>query len=177
MLVQEYHDGILLFAISDKEVWGKAIRDTIGLENFYKKNKDKYQWKERIDATIYKCNNDSIAKLVKGWLSKGIELDSIIGMANKQSALNLHFERGKYEAGTNVVIDQIKKEKGISNIIKVEKTYVVVDIKEILPPQDKSLDDARGLITADYQNYLEQKWIERLKKKYVVVINRELLEQ
>lgn len=177
MLVQEYHDGILLFAISDEEVWGKAIRDTVGLKEFHDGNTAKYQWKERVDATIYKCGSDSIAKLVKNWLKKGIELDSIIRMANQQSALNLHFERGKYEAGNNVAIDKVKKEAGISEVIKLEKTYVVVDINEIIPPQSKSLDDARGLITADYQNHLETKWIERLHKEHTIVVNRELLEQ
>ena len=72
MLVREYHDGILLFAISDEEVWGKAIRDTVGLEKFYQANKQNYQWKERVDATLYKCGSDSIARLVILWLENNV---------------------------------------------------------------------------------------------------------
>ena len=43
-LVQEYHDGILLFEVSLREVWDKAAKDTAGLENFFKANKKKYTW-------------------------------------------------------------------------------------------------------------------------------------
>lgn len=177
MLVKEYHDGILLFAISDDEVWGKAIRDTVGIEEFYQANKANYQWKERVDATIYKCGSDSIAQLVKGWLKEGLSLDTLIKMANKNSALNLHFEKGKFEQESNSIIDQVNHVQGISNILKIESSYVVVDIHEILPPQVKSLNETRGLITADYQNFLEEKWIEKLHKDHTIVVNRELLTQ
>jgi peptidyl-prolyl cis-trans isomerase SurA len=175
MLVQEYHDGILLFAISDTEVWGKAIKDSTGLAKFYEQNKQKYLWKERVDASLYKCSSDSIAKLVKSWLAKDYSLDTIMRMANHKSALNLRYEKGKYEAGDNSIIDEIEHKVGVSDIIMSGKSYVVVSINEIVPPQPKSLDEARGLITADYQNYLEEKWIEKLHKDHTVKVNRELL--
>jgi len=44
-----------------------------------------------------------------------------------------------------------------------------------VPPEPKTLDEARGLITSDYQNYLEQEWIKELKQKHVVVVNDEVL--
>jgi len=175
MLLQEYHDGILLFAISDDEVWGKAIRDSSGLANFYENNENKYQWKERVDASLYKCANDSIAGLVKSWLDKGYSLDTIMRMANNNSALNLRYEKGKFEPGDNEIIDQIDHRKGVSNIVKSGKSYVIVVVNEIIPPKSKSLNEARGLITADYQNYLEEKWIEKLHKDHKISVNRELL--
>ncbi|MEZ4979864.1 MAG: peptidylprolyl isomerase, partial [Chitinophagales bacterium] len=46
-LMQEYHDGILLFELTDQEVWSKAVIDTLGLREFYNKNKTNYMWKER----------------------------------------------------------------------------------------------------------------------------------
>ncbi len=177
MLVQEYHDGILLFAISDSEVWGKAIKDTLGLKKFYTANKQNYQWKERIDASIYKCATDSIAQRVHAFLRKGYSLDTIMTLANHNSALNLHFERGKYEVGTNSILEKVKKKPGISKVMKIGKNYVIVDIHKIIPPKAKSLDEARGLITADYQNYLEKKWLEKLHKEHKVTVNRELLNQ
>jgi len=177
MLMQEYHDGILLFSISDEEVWGKAVRDTTGLKKFYELNKEKYQWKERTDAVIYKCSTDSMAKLVVKWLGDSLSLDSIIRLANKNSSLNLHFERGKYEPETNEIIDQAKKEVGVSNVIEQGKTFYIADIKELLPAQAKSIDEARGLITADYQNFLEKQWVEKLHKEHTVIINNELLQK
>ncbi len=175
MLVQEYHDGILLFAISDEEIWGKAIKDTLGLETFYEANKSNYMWQERIDAIIYKCSTDSIAEFVKKSLADNISVDSLFSIVNKNSALNLHYESNKYEAGSSDIIDQIKHEKGISNIVKVGSTYYVVDVKDIITSTNKSLDEARGIITADYQNELEKNWIIDLNKNHKVVIDKELL--
>lgn len=52
---------------------------------------------------------------------------------------------------------------------------VFVKISQLIPKQAKTLVEARGLITADYQNYLEEKWLEELKAKYTVEINKEVL--
>jgi peptidyl-prolyl cis-trans isomerase SurA len=176
MLMQEYHDGILLFAISDQEVWGKAIRDSLGLTRFYEENRGQYQWKERVEATIYKCGSDSVAQLVNKWLKAELKLDSIVKMANRNSALNLQFEKGKYEPEDNAIIDQIQKKLGISNIIKDGNTYVIVDVQQILPAQNKSIEEAKGIITADYQNYLEAQWIKQLHQSHQVNINKALIE-
>ena len=175
MLVNEYHDGILIFTLSDKEVWGRAIKDTSGLETFYEANKDNYMWKDRVDAVIYKCSNDSVAKEVRAMLEKGLKLDSIMRLANQNSSLNLGFERGKYEKGTNAIIDKVEKKKGISDNMKINNSTVIVVINEILPAQNKKLNEAKGLITADYQNYLEAAWIKRLHEKHKVVIHDEVL--
>jgi len=176
MLVQEYHDGILLFAISDAEIWGKAIKDTAGLQEFYEANKDNYMWKERVEATIYKCGNDSIAQQVKKYLSEGVNSDSLASIVNHKSALSLQYETSKYEEGSNDIIDQVKHEVGVSNVVKEGKTYFVVDISNIIDATNKSLDESRGLITADYQNELEKKWIAKLKTDHKFVIHTEVLE-
>ena len=52
-LLNEYREGILLFDLTNKKVWKKAIEDTIGLQLFYENNIDSYLWDDRIDATIY----------------------------------------------------------------------------------------------------------------------------
>ena len=48
-LMKEYRDGIMLFELTDKKVWSKAIQDTTGLKEFYEKNKNKYMWDERLN--------------------------------------------------------------------------------------------------------------------------------
>jgi len=176
MLVQEYHDGILLFAISDDEIWGKAIKDTTGLQAFYEANKDNYMWKKRIDASVYRCSSDSIANIVKQSLAKGIKLDSLTKIVNQNSALNLHYETKKYELGSNDIIDQVKQQKGVSDVIVSGHTYYIVDINNIVDATNRTLDEARGIITADYQNELEKNWLIELKKEHTVQINRELLD-
>jgi peptidyl-prolyl cis-trans isomerase SurA len=47
----------------------------------------------------------------------------------------------------------------------------------MLQPEPKTLDEARGLVTADYQTYLEKEWIKELKEKYPVAVNEDVLEK
>jgi len=58
------------------------------------------------------------------------------------------------------------KEKG-------KPVFVVVHGK--VDPEPKSFNEARGLITAGYQDYLEKEWIKELKSKYPVVIHEDVL--
>jgi len=176
MLVREYHDGILLFNISDKMVWGKAIKDSVGLENFYEKNKDKYMWGKRVKAEVYKCRNDSVADLLSGYLKKGLAVDSILKLMNSKSMLNIGLHSGKYEKGDNKIVDKTAWEPGVSGKIYADNGVFVVRIDSVLPPSNKKLSEARGLITADYQNYLQEKWIKDLRAKYDVSINKEVLD-
>jgi len=55
-----------------------------------------------------------------------------------------------------------------------DKTVFVV-ISQLVAPEPKSLNEARGLITADYQSYLEKQWIEHLRNKYDVEVNEKVL--
>src|SRR5690606_41926341 len=49
--------------------------------------------------------------------------------------------------------------------------YYLAWIFEILPPGEKSLDEARANVIADYQNELEQRWTRQLREKYPVKVN------
>jgi peptidyl-prolyl cis-trans isomerase SurA len=129
-----------------------------------------------VEAVVYKCTNDSVAKVVRGLFEKGLDLDSIMKLANKSSRLNLSFDKGKFEKGDNVYVDAVEKKVGISDNLKMNNSVVIVVIKEILPPQTKKLKEARGLITADYQNYLEKEWIKRLHAEHKVIVNEEVLK-
>lgn len=41
-LVQEFHDGMVLYEVNTKKVWAEATTDSLGLEKFYEANKEKY---------------------------------------------------------------------------------------------------------------------------------------
>ena len=75
-LVQEYKDGILLFDLMDREVWNKAVKDTVGLAEFHKRNASKYMWGDRAYATIITVTRPEALPKVKALLDKGVELDS-----------------------------------------------------------------------------------------------------
>lgn len=174
-LMQEYRDGILLFDLTDKMVWSKAVKDSTGLQAFYDKNKNNYMWGERIDAVVYTCANADIAAKVRKMLKKGKSDNDISGEINKESTLNLTIKSGKFSKGDNEFADEVAWNVGISNDINKNNQITFVRIKEKMDPTPKSLDEARGLVTADYQAHLEKTWIEELRVKYPVQVNQETL--
>jgi len=178
-LMQEYRDGILLFNLTDKKVWSKSVSDTIGLENFYKENIKNYMWGERLDAVIFTCATEKVAtdtrKLLKDAEKKGISNDSILKIINKESQLNLQIAKGVFAKGENTIIDKIEWKKGTTKNMNIDKSIVFVMVSKKLDAQPKTLLEAKGLITADYQNYLEKQWIDELKAKYPVQIYQDVL--
>lgn len=174
-LMQEYRDGILLFELTDQKVWSKAVKDTTGSKEFYEKNKTNYMWDERADASVYTCADDKVAKQVRGLLKKKKSEKDILAEANKNSQLNLQVETRLFNKGENEFIDK-NWNPGISLDMKSKdnKTVIVV-VNKLLKPEPKSYQDAKGMVTADYQNYLEKEWLETLKKKYPVTIDKNVL--
>ncbi len=173
-LMKEYHDGILLFNLTDKKVWSKAVKDTVGLENFFNKHRGDYMWKERVEATVYtirkKEDVDKALEIIKRYDNDG-------DIAKELDSAGIHSVRidpGTYEKGDNRYVDEVEWKKGLSKPLAsdVEDLTVFVKIKKVLPPQPKELKDARGLVVSDYQNYLEKEWIKQLKKKYPVTVNQ-----
>ncbi|HEY6163014.1 MAG TPA: peptidylprolyl isomerase [Bacteroidia bacterium] len=175
-LMDEYRDGILLFELTDKKVWSKAVKDTVGLKEYYEKNKDHFKWEDRAEAKMYTCANEKISEKVKDMIKKGKSDKEILDKLNKNGEVNVQVENPKvYNKGDNKTIDDNwvpgptadKKENGKVNFYYVTK---------ILAPTPKSLSEAKGLVTAEYQNYLEKEWIDSLKKKYEVKVDQEVLK-
>lgn len=171
-LMQEYRDGILLFDLTDKMVWSKAVKDSVGLQGYYDKHKTNYMWGDRIDAVVYTCANADIAAKVRKMLKKGKSDNDISGEINKESTLNLNIKSGKFSKGDNEMADAVAWTPGISNDINKNNQVTFVRVKEKIAPAPKSLDEARGLVTADYQSYLEKTWIDELRSKYTVDVDQ-----
>jgi peptidyl-prolyl cis-trans isomerase SurA len=177
-LVREYREGILLFDLTDQKVWSKAVKDTSGLKAYYEKNKNNYMWDERADVSNYKCIDDKIAKEVRKMLAAKKTEKQIVDAINKTSQLNLSVENIMFLKGEKKHIDDNWKVGILAKDIKddSENKTVVVMINKILPKQAKTLAESRGMVTADYQNYLETEWLNYLKNKYKVVMNDDVLK-
>lgn len=176
-LLKEYRDGILLFDLTDQKVWSKAVKDTAGLKAYYEKNKNNYLWEERAEVTTYKCADVKIAKEVRAMLKKNKTEKEIVDAINKTSQLNLAAESITYLKGENKDVDANWKQ-GVcaTDIIDAkDKKVTVLVVNKVLPKTPKTIAEAKGMITADYQNYLEKEWLAYLKNKYVVKVNEDVL--
>jgi len=178
-LVQEYRDGIMLFDLMDKEVWDKAVKDTLGLEEFHKRNAAKYMWEDRVYATIITVTKPESLPKVKALLDKGIELDSLRSVVQRDSIPAVFVRHNHYQKGDNNFIDQTEWKVGVRNEIPstVDKSTTIVCIREVRKPEQKTLKEARGLVTSDYQVELEQKWVKSLKERYPVKIDEKVLDK
>ncbi|WP_036932086.1 peptidylprolyl isomerase [Prevotella sp. HUN102] len=176
-LVREYHDGLLLFEISNRAVWEKASKDEAGLQAYFKKNKKKYAWAEpRFKGIAYHVKDQADVKAVKDCV-KGIPFaewsDKLRKTFNNDSIIRIRVEKGIFKAGDNALVDKEVFKKNVEQ--KTLKDYPIDAVfgKFLKAPQE--MDDVRGLVTSDYQEALEKEWVGELRKKYNVVVNREVL--
>ena len=176
-LVKEYHDGILLFDVSLREVWDKSNQDTEGLAAYFKANKKNYTWDApRYKGSIIYAKNEVAAKAAKQ-IVKSAHPDSVLSYLNQRvnvdSVMYVRVERGIWEAGKNSAVDKYGFKSKAAEYTPSEEFPIVVPVgKVIKSPQEYT--DERAKVTTDYQDYLEKAWIKTLREKYPVVINEEV---
>jgi len=176
-LMQEYRDGILLFELTDKMVWSKSVEDTTGLKVYYEINKTKYMWGERVEAAIFDCSNEKVAKSVKKLVKKNLPDTSLYRKINAKDPLALSITRGKFEKGQNDILDKITWKEGVADLPKNGDRVRFAKIYKVIAPGPKELKDIMGAATSEYQIYLEDNWIKELKAKYPVVLNQQGIDQ
>ncbi|MCD4683348.1 MAG: peptidylprolyl isomerase [Bacteroidales bacterium] len=174
-IMKEYRDGILLFELTNDKIWSYATKDTVGLKNYHEQHKKEFMWDTRLDASIYTFNDTSYVNTTRELVKSGMSDEDILSEINQDSLNIVNVKRKKFQKEDNDLIDSIKWKKGVTdNLDKNGKTVFVV-VHDKLRAQPKSFNEARGLITAGYQEYLETEWIKELRAKYPVEIHEEVL--
>ncbi len=175
-LVNEYHDGIILYEVMSDKVWNKANKDTTGLKKFFEENRDKYLWPKRLDAEIYECNSADNANLVYKMMKKKSNTSKeIIEKVNATSELNLKVKMNKFDPEQTSYLQGRTFAVGRNKPYSFEGKHYVIKLVNELPIMRKEFSEARGAVTSDYQNFLEKTWLEELNKKYSVKVNYDVL--
>jgi peptidyl-prolyl cis-trans isomerase SurA len=177
MVMQEYRDGLLLYDLMEKEIWEKAKTDTIGLQSFYSRNIANYQWKDRVDAEIYSSTDEDIIKKARKYLRKGENAEFIKNKLNTPEKISVMEKSGVFETDSNVLPKQTTWKKGVTDIIKEGEYYFVVKVNNTLPKGPKTLEQAKGRVINDYQQYLEANWVNELRKEFTVQVNRDVFNK
>ena len=178
-LVKEYHDGILLFDVSLREVWDKANQDTEGLTAFFNANKKNYIWDEpRFKGHIIYAKNETAAKVAKQ-IVRTAHPDSVMSYLNQRvnvdSIMYVRVERGIWTKGKNAAVDQLGFKIKDTNYTPNEEFPIVIAVGKVIKAPQVYTDE-RGKVVTDYQDYLEKSWVKSLREKYPVVINQEVWE-
>ena len=179
VLVQEYHDGILLFDLMDKEVWKKAEKDTVGLENYYNAHKDEYMWKDRVKTIYITVNDPNNVARVEELMKADLSADSIRSIVKNEELHGVSVKLRYFQKGDNIDIDETEWKEGVVRVIPstVDQTTKLVKILEVREPEPKTLNEAKGLVISAYQMQLEEDWLNELKAKYPVTVDEKVLEK
>ncbi len=177
-LMREYEEGVMLFEVTKMEVWDKASADSVGLDAFFAKDKTSYKWEERAVLSQYALvekAKDKINQIRE--FSKYNNPDAVLAKFNTDEDKILSRTEKQYEKGRNEVVDKMEWKVGslsAVDISKRDKSYNFFKLEEILAPGQKTLAEARGYVVADYQDYLEKRWLESLRKEYKVKTNEKV---
>lgn len=179
-LIREYHDGLLLYEISNRQVWEKASKDEAGLAQYFNRNKKKYAWDEpRYKGMAYHVKEQSQVKAVVNCVKK-LSFDkwaeALRTTFNGDSVVRIRVEKGIFKKGDNALVDSIvfRKDTTVNHL----KDYPIDGVYgKLLKKGPENYTDVRGLVVADYQEQLEKEWVAELRRKYPVEINDEVVRQ
>ncbi|PJJ54778.1 peptidylprolyl isomerase [Hymenobacter chitinivorans] len=91
---------------------------------------------------------------------------------NEQNPLAVQIQQRSFQKGDNKVVDELLSKGPGSYTVNKDGRYYAVTIDKVLPAGPKTLTEARGQATSDYQNFLEKQWIAQLREQYPVKINQ-----
>ena len=176
-LIREYHDGLLLYEVSNKHVWEKAAKDEAGLKAFFKKNKKKYTWDQpRFKGIAYHVKDKKDVKAVKNAV-KNIPFDQwtekLKNTFNADSVIRIRVEKGLFKPGDSKLVDREVFKKNVT--VDPVKDYPIDATFGKVLKAPKEYTDVKGAVVADYQDALEKEWVAELRKRYTVTINKQVL--
>lgn len=180
-MMKEYRDGIYLFDINNRKVWGKAVDDTVGQQEFYERNKSKYMSPRKAEATVFTYNVAKIdTKEVRKLMQKAYKGKWSFAQLKKTAVAtfgeaNIRVDSAQYLKGKNYFVDKVEWKPGLSeDLLSGTDSKAFVWIHDVIPSKQYTLDEVRGTVITDYQELLENEWIKELKKTYKVTLNEDV---
>jgi peptidyl-prolyl cis-trans isomerase SurA len=176
MLINEYRDGILMFSLMNEKVWQKAIEDSVGQYNFYVQNIQNYQWKERREGLIVRMDGNGLTNSIRRFLSDK-KYQSNLESRLENTFLNdnpyaFTIESGPFEIESHEIFKNADLKKPFQEILLNGKTHFLV-LGEKINPQPKKLEETKGKVIQDYQEYLEKELMSNLRNSYKIWINED----
>lgn len=180
-LIQEYHDGLLLYEISNRQVWERAAKDEAGLKAWFDTHKKNYSWSEpHYKGIAYHVKDKADVKAVKKCL-KGLPFEQWAEVLrttfNPDTIVRIRVEKGLFKPGDNGTIDRMVFKIRNTKTDAANANYPIEAVYgKKLKKRPEDYTDVRSQVVADYQDYLEKEWIASLRRRYPVKINKEVLK-
>jgi peptidyl-prolyl cis-trans isomerase SurA len=176
-LIQEYKDGIMIFELTDKNVWSKASIDTVGLQKFYALNEKKYLWGPSFTGKQLRCTDEAVAKQFLEEI-KTKSFEDALNTVNGTQGYKINVEEVRHEyAKQDKSVQKLKVNEYSQAIKNNDNTYTIFLVTKIhADSEQKSYKEARGYVIADYQDYLEKEWIATMEAKYPLIVKENVMK-
>ncbi len=179
-LMNEFHDGILLFDISSKNVWNKVQDDSAGLQKYYRENKNNFLSRRSIEGKIYILkqakDGKKLASYYRKYSRKGDPDDLLKSRYNRNGDTLLTVTEGKWFAGDDKDIDRLTWTVGQHSLIRGRSPAILV-IRKVNEPEPLPFNEVQADVISGYQDWLTAGWIAELKKKFTVRIDPVVLQE
>ncbi len=174
--VEEFKEGNMLFEVMERKVWSVAAADTAGLRKYYNEHKERYIWGASADVLVFNAGNKKAADEAHTALQKNKDWRKI----QEESSNTVQADSGRYELSQIVLQPGTSAAAGLITPVTVNNADGTAGFLKILrlhsAGEQRSFEEARGLVMNDYQALLEEKWIVELKKKYPVKVDEAVFQ-
>jgi peptidyl-prolyl cis-trans isomerase SurA len=182
-LMSEYTDGIVLYKLEQTEVWNKTSVSDSSLKQYFAQNREKFMYPERLRVSEIYLEADTTALIVYDSLKHGADFTNLAKQWNEDPELK---EKAGDKGFINADTDEIARKAvtlkpgGISEPFELENgSYAIIKLVAKDPARQKTFEEAGAEVSNAYQEneskMLEKEWVDRIRRKYVVKQNKELL--
>lgn len=133
-------------------------------------------WKKRYDVVIISSTKADMAKKAHKLIKQGKTADEIKSALNTDGVINVMATSGIFEEGNDALPKTIPFRKGLSEVVKEGNYHYVVQVNEVKEAGAKLLEECKGRVINDYQQYLEENWVSNLKQEFKVVIDQAVFQ-
>ena len=169
-VIEEYRNGLLLFDLMEKKVWNAAKEDSVALKKYYQAHKGNYVSPTTYEAIIASADDKSEIKKVRKELENGESLEDL-----KDDFEEVFFSEGTFVEGDTSLPKKFKGKKGVSKVYQNNGMFIVVKVNQISASKERSFEDAKGQVISEYQEELEDEWMDSLREKHKVEVNKPVL--
>lgn len=175
LLIKEYKEGLLLFDLLKTEIWDKAQKDSVGLNTFYVNNIERYKSPQTFTTRVFTTSQKKIASTYLKRNTQGENSNSVLSVLKK-----------KHDSPIIVTLkDYVKEDLPMSGIVKIGdkellkegENYVVYEVVSINEAMTNTLQNVRGQVMSDYQKFLEDTFVNRLREDSNITVNKTVLNK
>jgi peptidyl-prolyl cis-trans isomerase SurA len=175
-ITKEYREGILLFALMEDKIWNPAKEDSVGLAGYFAKHREAYERPEKYDVLVVNSTDLASAKKARKLLKKGHSNQEIKEDLNTDGKVHIFCTKALVDEDDALLPEGYEVKPGVSKIYEGPNEFTVVDLKKTVPSEIMNLDDVRGEVMGDYQQFLEEQWMEELRKEHTIKVNEKVYE-